>query len=515
MLSGVVAGAENGVGWNGPWREILSMTENVGGQPVKFLIVGAGEAGRMAAEEMRRHPDQGLVPVGFIDDDRAKAGRSVAGVPVVGTRADIPRALRETGADELLIALPSASGAIVRQIVQFCETERVRFRIVPGIWEIIRGNVHIQQIRPVHPDDLLGRESVELDLDILKRAYAGKRLLVTGAGGSIGSEICRQLVQALPSDVVLVGRGENSIFEADISLREGGRIGAPRLKTIIADVRDAERMTRILAEERPHAVFHAAAHKHVWLMEQHPDEALLNNLVATADLVEICVRQGVERFVLISSDKAVNPRSVMGATKRLAEIYLMQRARQLAAAGGPATRLMAVRFGNVLGSRGSVVPLFRRQIARGGPVTVSHPDVARYFMTVKEAALLVVEAGGLGQGGEIFILDMGDQMRIAELARDLIVLSGFRPDVDIPITFVGMKPGEKLREELVHPFEPLADMGVTGLRVTRDAVGTGASLVDGAVRELAALARTGDRARILAEIERLVPEAQLARTPVA
>ena len=227
------------------------------------------------------------------------------------------------------------------------------------------------------------------------------------------------------------------------------------------------------------------------------------------------MRQGVERCVLISSDKAVNPRSVMGATKRLAEIYLMQRARQLAAAGAPATRLMAVRFGNVLGSRGSVVPLFRRQIARGGPVTVSHPDVARYFMTVKEAALLVVEAGGLGTGGEIFILDMGDQVRIAELARDLIVLSGFRPDVDIPVTFVGMKPGEKLREELVHPFEPLADTGVTGLRVTRDAVGTGPTLLDGAVPALTELARAGAREPILAEIERLVPEAQLARTPVA
>jgi FlaA1/EpsC-like NDP-sugar epimerase len=479
--------------------------------PTRFLIIGAGDAGRMAAEEMLRHAESGLVPVGFIDDDPAKVGTTVAGLPVAGDRSRIHDAIAALGADEILIALPSASGAAIRGIVRWCETERLKFRVVPGIWEIIRGDVHLQQIRPVRAEDLLGRETVELDVELVRGAYRGKRLLVTGAGGSIGSEICRQLLSAEPAELVLLGRGENSIFEADLSFREvQAGTGATRIDTVIGDVRDAALVERLVARVKPHAIFHAAAHKHVWLMEQHPAEAVANNVLATAGLIDAAVRHGAERFVLISTDKAVNPHAVMGATKRLAEIHLLQRAAALAAAGSP-TKLMAVRFGNVLGSRGSVVPIFQRQIGRGGPVTVSHPEAARFFMTIKEAALLVIEAGAIGEGGEIFVLDMGEQVLIAELARDLIILSGLRPEVDVPIAFTGLKTGEKLREGLVHPFETLAPTGVTGVRVTRG-LPPGQPAVDvAALAELKRLADAADRDGIAAAIERLVPEATLAR----
>lgn len=486
-------------------------------KPVRFLIVGAGDAGRMVAEEMHRHTDVGFIPVGFIDDDPAKLGTRVAGIPVIGNSAQITEKLAETAADEVLIALPSVRGGAIREIIRYCQTERVRFRVVPGIWEIIRGTVEIQQIRPVRAEDLLGRETVEMDLALLAGAYRGRRVLVTGAGGSIGSEICRQILLAEPEMVVLLGRGENSIFEAEVSLREGCR--DPRLDVVIGDIRDERLMERLFERVRPQVVFHAAAHKHVWLMELHPLEAVANNFLATAALIETSIRHGVERFVLVSTDKAVNPRAVMGATKRMAELYLLERARGLAAdraaAGVPGggTRLMAVRFGNVLGSRGSVVPLFQHQIARGGPVTVSHPEVARYFMTMHEAALLVVEAGAIGEGGEIFILDMGDQVRIVELARDLITLSGLRPDIDIPIAFVGLKPGEKMREELVHDFERLEDTAVKGLRVTRNSPPHHQTLGGATVERITRLVQAGAAPPLIEEIQRLVPRASLGRGP--
>lgn len=503
--------------------------------PTRFLIIGAGDAGRMAAEEMLRHAESGLVPVGFIDDDAAKVGTMVAGLPVFGDRSRIPDAIQGLHADEILIALPSAGGEAVRGIIRWCESERVRFRVVPGIWEIIRGDVRLQQIRPVRAEDLLGRETVELDVDLVRRVYQGKRLLVTGAGGSIGSEICRQLLLAGPKELVVLGRGENSIFEAELSFRgKTGAIGPSaggassatptRIETVIGDVRDTAQIERLFQRVKPHAVFHAAAHKHVWLMEQNPIEAVINNVLATADLIETAIRHGVERLVLISTDKAVNPRAVMGATKRLAEIHLLQRASALAADAGTqkagsgtpatnvgATKLMAVRFGNVLGSRGSVVPIFQRQIERGGPVTVSHPEAARFFMTIREAALLVIEAGAIGQGGEIFVLDMGEQVLITELARDLIILSGLRPDIDVPIEFTGMKPGEKLREGLVHDFESLTATAVSGIRVTRGLPPNQAAIGGAALDDLRRLAGQGDRDALLGCIEALVSEARLTR----
>ena len=480
----------------------------------RFLIIGAGDAGRMAADEMLRHAESGLEPVGFIDDDAAKVGTSVSGLPVFGDRSRIHDAIQAFSADEILIALPSAGGEAVRGIIRWCEKERVRFRVVPGIWEIIRGDVHLQQIRPVRAEDLLGRETVELDVALVRGAYQGKRLLVTGAGGSIGSEICRQLLLAGPAELVLLGRGENSIFEADLSFRDHpAGVSAPaatRIETVIGDVRDTALVQRLFERVKPHAVFHAAAHKHVWLMEQNPIEAVINNVLATADLIETAIAQGTERLVLISTDKAVNPRAVMGATKRLAEIHLLQRARALAAIGS-GTKLMAVRFGNVLGSRGSVVPIFQRQIGRGGPVTVSHPEAARFFMTIREAALLVIEAGAVGTGGEIFVLDMGEQVLISELARDLIILSGFRPDLDIPIEFTGLKPGEKLREGLVHEFEALLPTNVAGIRVTSGLPPDQPLVAGDGIGTLRRLAARGAHEALLSGIESLVPEARLTR----
>jgi FlaA1/EpsC-like NDP-sugar epimerase len=380
----------------------------------------------------------------------------------------------------------------------------VAFRIVPGIWEIIRGDVHIEQIRKVEPEDLLGRESLEPDIELLRPAYAEKRILVTGAGGSIGRELARQVRTLGPERLVLSGRGENSLFESRMAL-SGGNF--PPAELVLADIRDAGAVRRVFEEVRPQVVLHAAAHKHVSFMENHPEEAILNNVVATRELVAAAEEFGTERFVMLSTDKAVHPHSVMGASKRMAELVLAVRT----AAGSP-TRLMAVRFGNVLGSRGSVVPLFLQQIQAGGPVTVSHPEVERYFMTVKEAALLVLHAGAMGTGGEIFVLDMGDQIKIQDLARELITLSGFRPDVDVAITISGLTPGEKLQEELVHGFETLEPTELKKIRVTRSPY-PGLDKVTDVVRALEAAAREADRPRIRRLLEEFLPEATLTAGP--
>ena len=465
----------------------------------RFLVVGAGSAGRMAVRAMRERPEARYVPVAFIDDDPAKQGTLIEGIPVAGRRDAIPRALADTGADEILIALPSLHGGVIRDIVAVCRSLRVRFRIVPGIWEIIRGDVHIEQIRNVQPEDLLGRESVEPDAGLLGSAYRGKRILVTGAGGSIGRELARQALAQGPERLVLVGRGENSLFESDVDLRLEAR--EVPVELALVDMRDARALSRCLEGVRPHVVLHAAAHKHVSFMEAYPEEAVLNNVVATRRLIDGAEAVGAERLVMLSTDKAVNPRSVMGASKRLAERLLSSRA-----AAGAKTRLMAVRFGNVLGSRGSVVPLFLRQIAAGGPVTVSHPEVERYFMTVKEAAMLVMHAGAHGRGGEIFILDMGEQIKILDLARELITLSGLRPEEDIEVVIRGLGAGEKLREELVHEFETLAPTPLEKVQMTRSLEDR---VSDTSLDALEAAARGADRPAIRALLSELLPEAVL------
>lgn len=470
----------------------------------RLLVVGAGSAGAMAVREMLGAPEAGFVPVAFVDDDPAKQGTEVEGIRVLGDRGAIPRLLRETGADEILIALPSLHGAVIREVIAVCRSERVGFRIIPGIWEIIRGEVRLDQIRAVEPEDLLGRETVEADRALLAGAYRGRRVLITGAGGSIGRELARQVLSLEPASLVLVGRGENSLFETDLVLRDQPVAKGAGWEVALLDLKDRGALERLFRRARPEVVLHAAAHKHVRFLEANPEEAVLNNVIATRDLVETAAGTGAERLVMLSTDKAVYPESVLGASKRLAERFLEERA---ARGGNP--RLMAVRFGNVLGSRGSVVPLFLHQIRKGGPVTVAHPEAARYFMTLKEAVTLVLEAGAIGSGGEIFILDMGEQLRILDLARDLVILSGLRPDLDVAIRVTGLSPGEKLREDLVHRFEELRPTRNPRIR-TAHRVGEAPPPVEPALAALEARAREADREALLAGMARLLPEAHLS-----
>ncbi len=416
--------------------------------PRRVLIVGAGEAGRQAARAMRAHSEAGLEPVGFVDDDAAKLGTDAAGVRVHGAVEAIGHWVRELRVDEILIAVPSATGDQVRRLVRASEALGLPFKIVPGVREIILGDVRIEHIRDVEPDDLLGRESVDDEAGAGVDYLAGRRVLVTGAGGTIGAEICRQLRGSGAQAIVVLGRGENSIFEVQQELTQyagTGTGGDVEVVPVIADVRDGLRLQEALGRLRPDYVFHAAAHKHVRYMEAFPGEAVLRNVVGTANVLRAAAAAGVRRVVFVSTDKAAAPENVMGASKRLGE--------ELVRSGVYGANAVAVRFGNVLGSRGSVVPLFKRQIARGGPVTVSHPDVTRYFMTVREAAFLVLRAGAMGEGGEVYLLDMGRPISILELARQLIVLSGFRPETDVAIEYTGLLPGERLHERLVGPGE--------------------------------------------------------------
>jgi len=414
--------------------------------PVKrILIIGAGDAGEMVVKELEKHHELGYEAVGFIDDDVKKQGRQIHGVKVLGTREEIANVVKQEGVEEIIIAIPSASGKVIRDIVARCEKARVKFKIVPGVYEILTGDVSINQIREVKPEDLLGRESVQVDLDEISAYLANKKVLVTGAGGSIGSELCHQVAQFNPAMLILLDHNENGTYFVEIELKRKS-YSFPILPTI-ADIKDIQRMEEIFKKYTPEIVFHAAAHKHVPLMEENPQEAIKNNIFGSKIVMELASKYNCERFVLISTDKAVNPISVMGYSKRVAEL-LMQTFNK-----NTQTKFMAVRFGNVLGSEGSVIPLFKRQIANGGPVTVTHPEVTRYFMTIKEAVELIIQAAALGQGGEIFVLDMGEPIKIVDLARDLITLSGFEPEVDIEIKYIGLRPGEKLFEELLTKKE--------------------------------------------------------------
>ena len=466
---------------------------------VRVLIVGAGVAGREAVDEMRAHPEFGYLPIGFVDDDSTKLGQELQGLKVLGGRADIARLTAAHQIDEILIAMPSESGAVIRQVVLACAQAKVGFKIVPGIREIILGDVRIEQIRRVEPEDLLGRESVDLGgeagaTDLLR----GKTVLVTGAGGSIGGELCRQVLQGGARRVILLGRGENSIFEIESELRPEAA-GRTELVPVIADVRDERALRERFLKERPELVFHAAAHKHVPYMEHFPGEAFLRNVVGTRNVIQAARAASSQRVVVISTDKAAGARSVMGATKRLAEELV----RATAGADGPT--VTAVRFGNVLGSRGSVVPLFKRQIARGGPVTVSDPEATRYFMTVREAAALVIQAAALGRGGEVFVLDMGQPIRILELARDLIIFSGYQPEVDIPIQFTGLRPGERQHEILQAADETLAPTAHAKIQAVITARPIRADL-DPLIDRLAAAAEECNAAQVLAGLSEAVPE---------
>ncbi|HKE17519.1 MAG TPA: nucleoside-diphosphate sugar epimerase/dehydratase [Kofleriaceae bacterium] len=406
----------------------------------KTILIGAGQAGLLVAKELSLRPDLGLKPVGFLDDDPRKVGTVLHGLRVLGTTADLPAVCEEHRAEQALITIADAAGKEMRRIAEICRRNDVPAKVIPGIYEIVGGHVNLSRIRELEIEDLLGRAPVDLDQSALSEQLRGKIVMVTGAGGSIGSELCRQVCHFGPARLILLEQAENALFQIHREL--GAAHPAQDIVPLVADICDERRVRWAFRTYRPDVVLHAAAHKHVPMMEWNPDEAVRNNVFGTVTLANAAHEQSVSMFVMISTDKAVNPTSVMGATKRVAEIYAQALARH------SRTRFVTVRFGNVLGSAGSVIPIFEEQIARGGPVTVTHPDMKRYFMTIPEACQLVLQAGTMGSGGEIFILDMGEPVRIVDLARDMIELCGLVPGEDIEIQFTGLRPGEKLFEEL-------------------------------------------------------------------
>lgn len=472
--------------------------QTVAGVRKPVLLIGADRTAVMVAREIQNHSAE-LEVKGFIEDDRKAHGSVIQGVPVLGGTCDLPRLARELDVDQVVIAV-HASRKKMRELAGICERIPIRARVIPGLHEIVEGNVQVSEIRDLQIEDLLGREPVQLDEDEMKRFLTGKSVMVTGAGGSIGSELARQVARFQPSTLLLVERAEFSLFNIDREMRE--KWPAVSIVSLVADIADRERMRSIFSSYRPQVVLHAAAHKHVPMMEFNLTEAIKNNVLGTHVLGEMAGTFGVEVFVLVSTDKAVRPRSMMGASKRVAELVIQYLNRRFV------TRYVAVRFGNVIGSNGSVVTIFQEQIRKGGPLTVTHPDMTRYFMTIPEAAQLVLQAGTMGEGGEIFILDMGEPVRIVDLARDVITLSGLKPYEDIDIVFTGTRPGEKLFEELQTNEETM-----TKTRHPKIFIGKIAAYpeerVSRTLLRLTALARREDELELRKCLVNLLPEAQL------
>ena len=413
----------------------------------RVLVVGAGDAGANIIRELKLQPELNSIPVAIVDDNRFKIGKKINGVPVLGNRWDISRIVKERNVDEIIIAIPSAGRKDINEIYTECAKTNCKVKILPSVSQLINETVTIKKVRDVSIDDLLGREQVSLDIESISSYLKNQVILVTGAGGSIGSEICRQIVGFKPKQLIILDNYENTTYDLQNELLY--KFPDLNLAVAIANIREKQRLETIFKTYNPDVVFHAAAHKHVPLMELNPAEAIKNNVFGTLNTVECADKYKVKRFVLISTDKAVNPTNVMGATKRIAEMIIQANSRH------SSTVFAAVRFGNVLGSNGSVIPLFKKQIEQGGPVTVTHPEVTRFFMTIPEAVRLVIQAGAMAIGGEIFVLDMGQPVKIYDLARNLIKLSGFKPDEDIKIVFTGLRPGEKLYEELLLAQEGL------------------------------------------------------------
>lgn len=471
----------------------------------RVLVIGAGDAGELVVREMQKNSHLKLKPICFLDDDEKKQKQQIHGVPVVGVIGDLNRIVVAKRITEVVIAIPSAPGKVIRQVAEVCRRRKIPFRTMPGIYELIGGKVNVNRLREVSIDDLLRREPARIDDRMIGMSLGGKRVLVTGAGGSIGQELCRQVARWGPSSLILLGHGENSIFEALLDLEEN--YPTLPLHPVIADVRDIDRLNVVFDNLRPQVVFHTAAHKHVPLMEANVEEAISNNILGTRNVVEVSLNFDVERMVLISSDKAIRPSSVYGAAKRLSELLVLDASQR------SGRQFSVVRFGNVLGSRGSVIPIFKRQIERGGPVTITHPDMERYFMTIPEAVYLVLHAFSMGNGGEVFVLNMGDQVRVLDLAEDLIRLTGLEPEKDIEIVFTGIRPGEKLSEELWDHsavYKPTDHPDIVLL--DDENLLTGHNLYQ-VVDELIHLSREGDSAAIINILDDCIPGAAVSSTP--
>ena len=486
------------------YREELRPVASEGVQRV--LIVGAGDAAETIIREINRQRVERYRVVGLVDDDRTKRGILIHDVPVLGPTEDIRSICEQKNVEEIIIAMPSATQKELSRVIELCSGTKLKFQSLPGMGDLIDGRVTVSQIRPVDINDLLGREAVELDAEAVAKFIFDRVVLVTGAGGSIGSEMCRQICQFGPKHLVLVEQAETPLFDIENELRKSDP-GIP-FTSIICDIYDRERVMDVWAEFRPDVVIHAAAHKHVPLMELNPCEAIKNNILGTKNVADASCKCDVAEFVTISTDKAVNPSSIMGCSKRVGEIYTQA----LNGRDGCRTQFKAVRFGNVLGSSGSVVPTFRRQIADGGPVTVTHPEMTRYFMTIQEAAQLVLQAAATGHGGQIFLLDMGEPVKIADLARQMITLSGFRPEEDIDITYTGIRPGEKLFEELRTDSEDIQPTVHPKVLIWAHQP-VPWDQVEKAITELTGLQNSPDRAKVVEALRRIVPEYEPQNPP--
>jgi FlaA1/EpsC-like NDP-sugar epimerase len=464
-----------------------------------LLIIGAGDCGEKIFREIRDNARLLYNVVGFLDDNPTKVGMKIHGVPVLSDIRDIETAAQKVKADEALIAIPSANSKEIRRIVEICDGSGLKFKTIPGMGELINGKVSVNAIREVAYRDLLGREIINLEEEKIGAILKDQNIMVTGAGGSIGSELCRQICRFKPGKIILFERAESPLYAIELELKQS--FEKVEVVPVLADIQDKKQLSKAFKANRPHIVFHAAAYKHVPMLEIQPWRAIDNNVLGTKNLVDISSAYGVDRFVFVSTDKAVRPTNVMGASKRLSEMLVQGQN----ACGLSDTKFMIVRFGNVVGSVGSVVPLFRKQIQRGGPVTVTHPDVTRFFMTIPEACQLILQAGGMGNGGEILILDMGTPIKIDDMARDLIRLSGFEPDVDIKIEYVGLRPGEKLYEELITEGENIIPTSHEKIMVLKG-IECDLQLLNGKVDELAYLAGEQKGGKIKSKLREIVPE---------
>ena len=482
-----------------PTRQVLTMFFKKMAETKRLLIIGAGNGGEKIYREIHDNARLQYTVVGFLDDDFSKVGKKIHGIPVLGQISDIKRMARKLNADEALIAIPSATSEQMRKILTHCRKSGIKFKTIPGIGELINGKVTVNTIREVDYRDLLGRDVIRLDEDKIGAYLQGQCVMVTGAGGSIGSELCRQIGRYKPDSIVMYERAESPLYEIEHELKQD--FGDIKTIPVLSDIQNKEQLEKAFDAYGPQTVFHAAAYKHVPMLEMQPWKAVDNNIQGTANLVEITNKFNVERFVFVSTDKAVRPVNIMGASKRIAEMLIQSQN----GCGLSHTKFMTVRFGNVVGSVGSVIPLFKKQIKRGGPITVTHPEVTRFFMTIPEACQLILQAGAMGKGGEIFLFDMGTSIKIDDMARDLIRLSGFEPDVDIKIEYIGLRPGEKLSEELVIEGEDVIPTSHEKIMVLKG-MDCNLEILNGNINTLIQIANDQNIEKIKAKLQKIVAE---------